>query len=204
MPTIFLIVAGVGLAVVLNARRALRFPLFLVPAFFASWLTVELAPQILVLHIAGVGLFLVAGAASDWPGWIGLALSLVSGVLLWGMVREAYRVRHVLDEELTKVIGPAAAHTPVVWKEFAFPFKLWSKRIRRVRDIAYTDPGTRRHRLDVWHDTEAGSGRPCLLYVPGGAWLVGISNKNHQGKPLLIEMASRGWVCFAMNYPISP
>jgi acetyl esterase/lipase len=31
-----------------------------------------------------------------------------------------------------------------------------------------------------------------------------ISNKNHQGKPLLIEMASRDWVCFAMNYPVSP
>jgi acetyl esterase/lipase len=34
--------------------------------------------------------------------------------------------------------------------------------------------------------------------------MVGVSNKNHQGKPLLIEMASRGWVCFAMNYPVSP
>ena len=204
MPTIFLIAAGVGLAFVLNARRALRFPLFLLPAFFASWLVVELAPQILVLHIAGVGLFLVAGAADEWPGWIALVLSLVSGALLWGMVREAYRVRHALDEELTKVIGPAAAHAPVVWKEFAFPFKLWSARIRRERDIPYADPGTRRYRLDVWHDTEVAPGRPCFLYVPGGAWLVGVSNKNHQGKPLLIEMASRGWVCFSMNYPISP
>ncbi len=201
---IFLVVAAVGLAVVLNARRALHFPLFLVPSFFASWLTVELAPQILVLHIAGVVLFLVAGAASEWPGWIGLGLSLITGVLLLGMVREAYRVRHVLDEVLTKTIGPAAAHTPVVWKEFAFPFKLWSRRIERLPDIPYADPGTRRYRLDIWRDNEAPTPRPCLLYVPGGAWLIGISNKNHQGKPLLIEMASRGWVCFSMNYPISP
>jgi acetyl esterase/lipase len=201
---IFLVVAAVGLAVVLNARRALHFPLFLVPSFFASWLTVELAPQILVLHIAGVGLFIAAGAAAEWQGWVGLGLSMVTGVLLWGMVREAYRVRHALDDVLTKAIGPTAAHTPVVWKEFVFPFKLWSRRISRERDLPYADPGTRRYRLDVWHDSEASGERPCLLYVPGGAWLVGISNKNHQGKPLLIEMASRGWVCFSMNYPISP
>ncbi len=204
MSTIFLIASIVGLAIVLNARRALRFPLFLVPAFFASWLTIELAPQVLVLHIAGVGLFLVAGAAAQWPGWIGLGLSALTGVLLWGMVREAYRVRIALDEALTRVIGPEAAHTPVVLKEFAFPFRLWSGRIQRDRDIPYADPGGRRLRLDVWHDKEAGDERPCLLYIPGGAWMVGVSNKNHQGKPLLIEMASRGWVCFSMNYPVSP
>ena len=200
----FLVASIIGLALVLNARRAIRFPLFLLPAFFASWLTVELAPQLLVLHIAGVGLFLVAGGAAEWPGWVALGLAAATAVLLYGMVREAYRVRHALDEVLTEAIGPAAAHTPVVWQEFAFPFKLWSRRIRRVRNVAYADPGGRRFKLDVWYDHQAEPSRPCLLYVPGGAWLVGISNKNHQGKPLLIEMASRGWVCFSMNYPISP
>ncbi len=37
-------------------------------------------------------------------------------------------------------------------------------------------------------------------------WLVCSSspNKNQQGKPLLIEMVARGWVCFAINYPVSP
>jgi acetyl esterase/lipase len=65
------------------------------------------------------------------------------------------------------------------------------------------EPGGRRLRLDVWSSGE-GTGRPCLVYVPGGAWVALISNKNHQAKPLLIEMASRGWVCFAVNYPVSP
>ncbi len=204
MSTAFLIASAVGLAVVLNARWAVRHPLVVVPAFFASWLTIELAPQMFVLHWIGVGVFVALGGAAEWPGWVALVLSAVSGWLLWGMIREAYRVRHTLDEALTTVIGSAAAHAPVVWKEFVFPFKLWSRRIKRERNLPYTEGGGRRLQLDVWHDEHAAQGRPCLLYVPGGAWTVGISNKNHQGKPLLIEMASRGWVCFSMNYPVSP
>lgn len=204
MPRAFLIASAADLLLVLNGRRAVRHPLVVVPAFFASWLTIELAPQAFVLHWIGVAVFVVLGGASEWPGWIALALSGLSAWLLWAMIREAYRVRHTLDDALTAVIGPAAAHAPVVWKEFAFPFKLWSRRIWRERNVPYTAGGGRRLQLDVWHDEHAGDSRPCLLYVPGGAWTVGISNKNHQGKPLLIEMASRRWVCFSMNYPVSP
>jgi acetyl esterase/lipase len=204
MPTAFLAASLVGLAFTLNARRALRAQLVVVPAFFASWLTIELAPQLFVIHIAGTGLFAALGGIEDWPGWVAVGVSAITGFLLWGIVREAYRAEGVLDEALSSTIGPAAARIPVTWREFAFPFKLWSRKIRRVRDIPYAQPRGRRRRLDVWHSRDEGADRPCLLYVPGGAWLVGISNKNQQGKPLLIEMAARGWVCFAMNYPVSP
>ncbi len=204
MPTAFLVTSLVGLAFTLNARRALRLQLVLVPAFFASWLTLELAPQLLVANIVGAAVLSALGALRDWPGWIALGVCAINAFLLLGIVREAYRAEAVLDEALTPVIGTAAARTPVGWGEFAFPFKLWSRKIRRVRDIPYTEPGGRRHRLDIWYDHEEKTGRQCFLYVPGGAWVVGISNKNQQGRPLLIEMASRGWVCFAMNYPLSP
>lgn len=204
MPTALLVASLLGLAFVLNARRALRMQIVVVPAFFASWLVIELAPQLLAVHVVAVAVFAWRGALQAWQGWVGLALSPAIGWLLWGLVREAHRAHDVLDDVLTEAIGPAAAHRPVLWKEFAFPFKLWSRTIRRVRDVPYAAPGTRRHRLDVWHTADDTTDRPCFLYVPGGAWTVGISNKNQQGKPLLIEMASRGWVCFAMNYPVSP
>jgi acetyl esterase/lipase len=204
VPIAFLATAVVGLAFTLNARRALRMQLVLVPAFFASWLTIELAPQLLVADVVGAAVFSILGGVRGWPGWIAIGVCAFNAFLLWGIVREAYRVENVLDEALTPVVGPAAAHAHVTWREFAFPFKLWSRKIRRVRDLPYSGRPGRRHRLDVWHSREEGEGRPCFLYVPGGAWLVGISNKNQQGKPLLIEMTSRGWVCFAMNYPLSP
>jgi acetyl esterase/lipase len=204
MPRNFLIASVVGLLFVANARRAARFPLVVLPAFLASWLVIELAPHLLVLHAVGVALFVVAGALSAWIGWVALALSALSAVLLWGLVREAYRVHEILNDALDPAIGSAAAHAPVTWKEFALPFKLWSRKIRRVRDIPYVERGRRRRRLDIWYPRDEGQDRPCFLYVPGGAWMVGVSNKNQQGKPLLIEMASRDWVCFAMNYPVSP
>ena len=203
MPTIFLAASIVGVVFALNARRALRVQVLLVPAFFASWLTAELAPQLLTIHVVATVAFVLLGGLAAWQGWLGLGVCVLIAALLWGLVREAYRADDVLDEALTAAIGPAAAHRPVAWKEFAFPFKLWSRKIRRVRDIPYAPPGTRRYRLDVWHQEDTDR-RPCFLYVPGGAWTVGISNKNQQGKPLLLEMVSQGWVCFSMNYPLSP
>jgi acetyl esterase/lipase len=207
MANAFLIASLVGLAYVLNAKRPLRLQLSIGIAFFNSWLVSELAPQLLVLDLIGTGFFVWNGALSTWPGWVALAVSALRIFVLVGLVRDAYRVADVLDTALTEAIGPAESRARVVWREFAFPFKLWSRRIRRIRDIPYAEPGGRRLRLDVWFDKEAKeerSDRPCLLYVPGGAWTSFISNKNHQAKPLLIEMASRGWVCFAVNYPVSP
>jgi acetyl esterase/lipase len=204
MSVVFLIASLIGLLYVLNALRPLRLQLLVVPAFFAAWLTVELAPQLLVITVAGAAIFVANGALETWEGWAGLAASTLNAFLLWRMVRDAYRVHDVLDDALTEAIGPAAAHRPVVWREFAFPFKLWSRQIVRRRNVPYVPGGRRRRQLDVWHDREEKDGRPCFLYVPGGAWTVGVSNKNHQGKPLLMEMVANGWVCFSMNYPVSP
>jgi acetyl esterase/lipase len=200
----FLLAAIVGLAFVLNARRALRFQLMVVPAFFASWLVTELAPQLLALEIAGVAYFVIRGGASSWPGWLALAISALIALILAGFVRESHRVEERIDDVLNDAIGPASGRRAVTWRDYAFPFKLWNRSITRVRDLPYTEPGTRRYRLDVWHDETKGTGRPCFLYVPGGAWIVGVSNKNQQAKPLLLEMASSGWVCFAINYPLAP
>jgi acetyl esterase/lipase len=203
MPRAFLITSMVGLAFVLNAKRPLRNQLTIGVAFFGSWLTSELAPQLFVLDIAGIAVFVAYGALHG-VGWIGLALAVVALMLLAGMVRDAYRVEAVFDRALTEAIGPAQGRARVAWREFAFPFKLWSRQIKRMRNIAYVDGGGRRQQLDVWSSKEVGSGRPCLLYVPGGAWVSLISNKNHQAKPLLLEMAARGWVCFSINYPLAP
>jgi acetyl esterase/lipase len=205
MPRDFLIASIVGLLFVLNARRALRFQIVVVPAFFASWLVTELAPQLLVLEVLGVAAFVIEGGAKTWPGWLALAISALTAAVLAGFVRESERVAKRFDEVLTPAIGAEIeSREPVAWRQWANPFKLWSRDVRRERDIPYAPPGTRRFRLDVWHTADGRTNRPCFLYIPGGAWVVGVSNKNHQAKPLLMEMASSGWVCFAMNYPVAP
>jgi acetyl esterase/lipase len=176
----------------------------LVPAFFASWLVIELAPQLLLLLASGVAFFVVQGGLESWPGYIAFGVAAFTAFVLYGLVRESYRSDEVFENALCDAIGPRSVRDLVSWRHFAFPFKLWTRRVHRVRNLPYVEGGRRRMKLDIWHDTEKKEGRPCLLYVPGGAWMVGISNKNQQGKPLLIEMATKGWLCFAMNYPVSP
>jgi acetyl esterase/lipase len=41
-----------------------------------------------------------------------------------------------------------------------------------------------------------------LLQVHGGGWTLG--SKDHQAIPLMLHMASRGWVCVSINYRLSP
>ena len=40
------------------------------------------------------------------------------------------------------------------------------------------------------------------MYIHGGAWIVG--DKREQGLPLMHHLARNGWVCFTVNYRLSP
>ena len=76
--------------------------------------------------------------------------------------------------------------------------------MKRTRDITYVggDGAGKRQRLDVYQPREPGSGRPVLLQIHGGGWVIG--NKEEQGLPLMTHLSARGWVCVAPNYPLSP
>jgi acetyl esterase/lipase len=78
---------------------------------------------------------------------------------------------------------------------------------RRRGDVAITKNiqygrHRRRGRLDVYRHKGEPEGSPVLIQVHGGAWVTG--NKDHQGWPLMSHLASRGWVCVAINYRLSP
>src|SRR5699024_3532541 len=61
--------------------------------------------------------------------------------------------------------------------------------------------GTRRL-LDIYRPRAGGKQLPVLLQVHGGAWMIG--SKDHQGLPLMLHTARNGWLCVAINYPLSP
>ena len=72
-----------------------------------------------------------------------------------------------------------------------------------MRRIQYVDgDGGKRHRLDVYRNADAGPGAPVLLQIHGGGWVIG--NNEQQGLPLMYHLATRGWVCVAINYRLSP
>ena len=45
-------------------------------------------------------------------------------------------------------------------------------------------------------------GCPVLLQIHGGAWMMG--DKGSQAQPLMYHLASKGWICVAANYRLSP
>jgi acetyl esterase/lipase len=49
---------------------------------------------------------------------------------------------------------------------------------------------------------EPGRGRPAIMQIHGGAWIIG--DKREQGWPLIGHLAANGWVCFNVNYRLSP
>ncbi len=68
-------------------------------------------------------------------------------------------------------------------------------------DLPYgEDP---RQVLDVWRRRGATTtGAPVIVYYHGGAWTFG--HKAQQGRPLLHELAARGWVVVTSNYRLAP
>lgn len=208
----FLVVSALGALFTLNAYRPFRFSLGLVTAFFASWLTIELAGHHLVWQAVATVVFARLGAFDHWPGWLGLAVTLVSWAGLAGLVRSARRVETEVETALAEALGDDyrdALHPELFTghdlrlprSRLALAFYFRRGDVHRAKNIAY-GPHGRRNLLDVWHHREGAERAPVLLWVHGGAWIVG--HKAQQALPMLNHMAARGWVCVSINYRLSP
>jgi acetyl esterase/lipase len=203
----YLAVSVVGAGFVVNAYRPSRSGPTSVLSFFGGWLTGELP-----LHnIAWQGLatlgFGLLGAFGSWPGWLGLAVTLVSWAGLVGLLRESRRSRTVVDQALSAIqmgsTEPADAQT--MWRAWrlVFPIARPGRTFELIRNVDYAGDGLKAHRLDVIRrHTDQPTAGPVMIYIHGGAWVIG--DKREQGLPMLYELARRGWVCVTINYRLSP
>jgi acetyl esterase/lipase len=210
MAWVFFAVSMAFAALVVNAFHPIRREPFTVASFALGWIPGELPLQVGALEVAGVVVFALGGALHSWPGWVGLA---VAGVTEVGFVRLAV-VAHgagaLVDEALERASGGAVTvpgfDPAPTWNRWwrlviAVPFRWWS--IKRIRNIDYWGDGNYRHKLDILaRRSVVAKGAPVLVYIHGGAWVIG--DKRQQGIPLIHELASRGWVCVAINYRLSP
>jgi acetyl esterase/lipase len=209
VPDAFLIVSLVGLAFTLLALVAPRRPVVLsFPFFMAGWVTSELALFHIAWQAASTIVFVAFGTLSDTNGWIGLGVTALSWVGLWLAHRRQGGVATLLEDAMRNALPEALAgdddavppSLQISRRQLLSPFKMRTADIEVVRNLAYGDH--KRNRLDVYRHADGGSGRPVLLQIHGGAWVIG--NKRQQGQPLMHELASRGWVCVAPNYRLSP
>jgi len=199
----------VGGALTVNAYFPLRFEPLTVVSFGLGWIPGELPIQVVLVEVVVTAVLAAHGAFSRWPGWVGLAVSVLSWGGLVGLAVVGHRAGALVDDALE-----GAAGGPVQVEEFdkspawnywwrlaiAVPFRLWS--IRRIRNIDYWGDGIGRHRLDILERRgRRPQGGPVLIYIHGGAWIIG--DKRQQGIPMMHELIERGWVCVAINYRLS-
>ncbi|MCR1781446.1 alpha/beta hydrolase [Nocardioides carbamazepini] len=199
-------------ALTANAIRPLPGSRAGIPAFFAGWLTGELAPHLLGLTAADAA----AHATGSRRDWRGLTLAGLAGAGLVHLIRQSRQAVTDAEDALVEGLGvdyveqldakltPAELATP--WRRIANPFAFRAAARRAGvevhRDIPFAPYG-RRGLLDVYtSEVTPASGAPVLLQVHGGAWTIG--NKDQQGLPLMQHLAAKGWVCVAINYRLAP
>ena len=180
-----------------------------IPAFFAGWLTGELAPHVLAATTADA----VAHATGPHRDARGLALAGASALGLGYLIAQSRRVGTQAEEALVDGLGadyveqldaaPTPADLAVPWRKLVYPFRMREPRVMVHKNIAYDDETGRRGLLDVYVPAETPPpAAPVLLQVHGGGWTIG--NKDQQGIPLMQHLAAKGWVCVAINYRLSP
>ena len=177
-------------------------------SFVAGWLTDELAPHLLGLTALDTAVSAKRGKVTP----AGLAVAGGTAAALGYLIGQSQRSRGILDEALEEGLGveyvdqldavPTPADLATPWRRIARPFHYAQPGVRTVRDIVYSEYGSRGHLDLVLPDIEDLSGAPVLLQVHGGGWTLG--RKDQQGQPLMHAMAAKGWVCVAINYRLAP
>ncbi len=179
-----------------------------IPAFFAGWLTGELAPHLLALTAADGAV----NAFGPRRSKAGLLLAGANAAGLTYLIAESGKVKHQVEEALVEGLGieyveqldekPTPAELATPWRKLVNPFRMKDLGVRVEKNIRYADTG-RRGLLDVYLPAEGTlENAPVLLQVHGGGWTIG--NKDQQGIPLMQHLAAKGWVCVAINYRLAP
>ena len=199
---LFLGVSLVGAVFTLNAFVPVRrIPALFVPSFFGSWLTAELAVHHIVWQAIATVLFVQLGALSQWPGLVGMAVTVASWLGLLVLFHDGRRTHHVFDDALEGLDAPHETRR-LPLSQLVMPFRFRRRGVQVVRDVVYRKVSGRRLRLDVAMPEAPGTMRPAIMQIHGGAWIIG--DKREQGWPLIGHLAANGWVCFNVNYRLSP
>ena len=193
----FLVVAVLGLLNTLNALKPPRRPA--ATTFFsmmASWLTSELPWHTLAWQVPATAVWVAFGALEEWPGVLGLALTLLS----WAGVVQLGRRHALARTAMVEELGPDVADDidkPIPFSRIARPFKIRHPDVEVLADVAYGPHGVR-NLCDVYRHKDRPQKAPTLVQLHGGAWVIG--NKTQGGLPLMNHLASHGWVCVSANY----
>ena len=205
VPTIawaFLAVSLIGAVFTANAFVPVRrVPALFMPSFFGSWLTAELAIHHVFWQSIAALVFIELGALAAWPGWAGLFVTFGSWLGLFVLFADGNRARKTFDLAL-EGIERVRETTGVPRQHVVLPFYKRRRGVEVTRDIVYRRVAGTVLKLDVVAPATRTAKRPAILQIHGGSWVMG--DKREQGWPLMSHLAANGWVCFNLNYRLSP
>lgn len=212
MPWAYLALSLVGAGFTLNAVHPTRRRVLGGASFAAGWITSELALHHVVWQVATSAVLIAYGALGSWPGWVGLGVSALSWLTLVVLAVRARGAAETMADALLGPLGPeelsrARRSRPRrgakrAARELLVPLWVRDPEVETVSDIDYAGDGSRFHRLDIHRPRRPTEAAPVLLFVHGGAWVMG--DKREQGRPLMAYLARRGFVCVSANYRLSP
>jgi acetyl esterase/lipase len=213
MPVGYLIQTGLMATLALSAaarrrpRRSSPVRLSYLFGFLLNWPLV-----VLVLLAASTAVAIAQSGAG--PGfWTGLALALLASIGLAVLRRRARRTGPAVERALDEGLGPdwrdgvdaelaaRLRRRPSLANILLAPISSRRRGVERIANIRY-GPAGRGNLLDVYRDRSAGSGRPTLVYLHGGAFRFG--SKRLGARHLLHRLAGHGWVCISANYGLFP
>src|SRR5215208_2692760 len=169
----------------------------------AAWVTVELAPHLIVATSLVAGALVALGGTDHAIGIAGLVLLAIADlcgvVFTWRALRSGVVARDALAELDPEPDVPRFPRSHVL-----FPFLMNRRKgVRHERGVVYARHGALPLKLDVYlPDERSSERRPAVVQVHGGGWVAG--TRKQQGIPLLNHLAANGWVSFNVNYRLSP
>jgi acetyl esterase/lipase len=171
-------------------------------SYWATFLINEL--PFLALYVL-IGASVLAYAQGDLVtpgGLVAFVAAVLTAAGLGVLIRRALATGPELRRALGDDAGIALPPFRLPWSHILLaPFRSRRPDVVRVANIPYGDAG-RRNLLDVYHRRDRPDGRPVLVYFHGGGFRIG--HKRKQAKPLINELAARGWVCISANYRLEP
>jgi acetyl esterase/lipase len=191
------------LVLAVNAINAVRPPATSLPAAVRPpWLPSMLTSELVTIWAAVLALATLAawwvGALADPLGSVGLWLAAVTAAIYAVLVVRAVRAKGAMEAALE-----GRGVTPT-WRLDAgavvlpMPYRI-PRGIERIEGVDYGVG----YRADLYRRSRATPApAPALLHVHGGSWSGG--NRRQQGRPLIHEMALRGWVVASVDYPLTP
>jgi len=192
--------AMLGAMLVINARWPRRGRWSLLPSWLGVFLTTDLAFHHIALQLIAALICGWFGAFETTQGQVAIPIMVLSSLALvwiWSPATRAARITEAVASELDLDDIARVPHAL-----FRAPFKRLRSGVEIERNVGFFAADGVTLQLDVIQPDLRADDRPALVYVHGGGYLMG--DKKDQGLPLCNHMATLGWVCFNVNYRLSP